>query len=68
MNHDANLTPDGVADGLNAAGSVAMSYPYGPNDFTGAGTTWGGQFWRPVNYTASCACWQVTDPNFQPSF
>jgi hypothetical protein len=68
MVHAPTLSPDALADGLNAAGSIDYSFPYGPNDFTAPGTTWGGQFWRPLSYSASCACWMVTDPNFQPSF
>jgi hypothetical protein len=68
MVHAPTLSPDALADGLNAAGSIEYSFPYGPNDFTAPGTTWGGQFWRPLNYSAACACWNVTDPNYQPSF
>ena len=68
MVHAPTLRPDALADGLNAAGSIDYSFPYGPNDFTAPGTTWGGQFWRPLNYSASCACWKVTDPNYQSSF
>jgi hypothetical protein len=68
MVHAPTLSPDALAGGLNAAGTIDYSFPYGPNDFTAPGTTWGGQFWRPLNYSASCACWKVTDPNYQPSF
>jgi hypothetical protein len=68
MVHAPTLSPDALAAGLNAAGSIEYSFPYGPNDFTAPGTTWGGQFWRPLNYSASCACWKVIDSNYQPSF
>jgi hypothetical protein len=68
MVHAPALSPDALADGLNAAGTIEYSFPYGPNDFTAPGTTWGGQFWRPLHYSAACACWNVTDPNYQPSF
>jgi hypothetical protein len=32
------------------------------------GTTYGGEFWRPVTFFSSCGCWKVDDPTFRPSF
>jgi len=57
-----------VAAGLQRAGSVPFSFPYGPNNFSASGGSYGGQMWRPVRYHASCHCWQTDNPNFQPSF
>ena len=62
------VNPLNLAAGLQAAKSVQISYPNGPNDFTAPGTTTGGEFWRPVTYHASCQCWTVMNPNFSPSF
>jgi hypothetical protein len=67
VDHAPNVSPDQVAAGLQRAGPVPFSFPYGPNNFSAPGTTWGGQFWRPVTYHTSCGCWQL-DSNFQPSF
>ena len=57
-----------LAGGLQAAKSVQVSYPNGPNDFTAPGTTTGGEFWRAVTYHSSCQCWKVVEPNFNASF
>jgi len=61
-------TPAGLVAGLQAAKSVQMSFPNGPNDFSAPGTTTGGQFWRPISYRGSCGCWFVTNPTWSPSF
>jgi hypothetical protein len=66
--HAPNLAPDQLAAGLQRAGSVPFSFPYGPNNFSAQGTTFGGELWRPVTYHASCRCWQLDSPNFSPSF
>lgn len=62
------VNPADLVAGLQAAKSVQISYPNGPNDFTAPGTTTGGEYWRPVTYHASCQCWTVMNPNFSPSF
>lgn len=54
--------------GLQAAKSVQMSFPNGPNDFSAPGTTTGGEFWRPITYHGSCQCWTVINPAWSPSF
>ena len=62
------LQRNALADGLHATGSIDYSYPYGPNNFSGAGVTYGGEFWRPIGFSESCSCWQVLNPTFSPSF
>ncbi len=57
-----------LAAGLQRAQSVDVSYPAGPNNFTAARQTTGGQFWRVAQFKADCKCWQVVDPNFHPSY
>jgi hypothetical protein len=68
LDHAPSVAPDQLAAGIQRAGSVPFSFAYGPNNFSAPGTTWGGEFWRPVTYHASCGCWQLDNPNFQPSF
>jgi hypothetical protein len=68
VDHAPSVAPDQVAAGLQRAGPVPFSFPYGPDNFSAPGTTWGGQFWRPVTYHTSCGCWQLDSPNFSPSF
>lgn len=62
------VNPANLAAGLQAAKSVQISYPNGPNNFAAPGTTTGGEYWRPVTYHSSCQCWTVINPNFSPSF
>ena len=62
------LSPTALAAGLQRTGSIDFSYPQGPNNFTASGTTVGGQFWRVDQYSKACSCWQVTNPNWQPTF
>lgn len=66
--HASAMKGDALAAGLQAARSVELSYPAGPNDFTAAGTTTGGQFWRPLQFHKSCRCWRIIDGNFQRTF
>ncbi len=68
VDHAPSVAPDQVAAGLQRAGPVPFSFPYGPNSFSAPGTTWGGEFWRPVTYHTACGCWQLDSPNFSPSF
>jgi hypothetical protein len=68
VDHAPSVAPDQLAAGLQRAGSVPFAAPYGPNTFSAPGTTWGGEFWRPLTYHTSCRCWQLDNPNFQPSF
>ena len=59
---------EALAAGLVRAKSVEVSYPAGPNNFTGTRATTGGQFWRVAEFKSDCKCWQVTDPTFHPSY
>jgi hypothetical protein len=68
LDHAPSAAPDQLAAGLQRASSVPFSFPLGPDNFSAPGTTWGGQFWRPVTYHASCGCWQPDNPNYSPSF
>jgi hypothetical protein len=62
------LHPAALAAGLQRTRSIEFSYPGGPNEFSGARVTTGGEFWRVAQFKTSCSCWQVIDPTFHPSY
>ncbi|MFN2537061.1 MAG: hypothetical protein ABR549_02780 [Mycobacteriales bacterium] len=66
--HAPVLQRNAFAAGLQRAKSVEMSFPQGPNDFTGNRITTGGQYWRPLQFHLSCKCWQITNRTFSRSF
>ena len=68
VNNAPALNSAALAAGLQRARSIEVSYPAGPNDFTGTRATTGGQFWRVAQFKEACKCWQVIEPNFHPSF
>ena len=73
VQHAAANAPDlsavGLQAGLARAKSIEWSYPQGPNDFTGAGKTTGGQFWRVARFFRDdCSCWRVIQPEFRRNF
>jgi len=68
LEHAPAMDPTTIGLGLQRARSVEFSFPQGPNDFTAARATSGGQFWRALMYRSDCQCWQVTNPSFRPSF
>ena len=61
IEHAPALTRSNMAAGIQAAGAVDFSFPWGPYNFSGAGTTTGGQVWRVDQFLPSCQCWQVVD-------
>lgn len=67
IGHAPVLQRNALAAGLQIAGSVAYSFPYGPNSF-GRGVNYGGEAWRVDKFSATCACFQVIDPTFHPPF
>jgi hypothetical protein len=68
INNAPVFKAEALAAGLQRAKSVEVSYPAGPNNFTGVRQTTGGQFWRVAQFKADCKCWQVIDPNFHPGY
>jgi hypothetical protein len=68
VNNAPVLSPAALAAGLQRARSLELSYPAGPNDFTGPKATTGGQFWRAAQFMGDCSCWRVVDATFRPSF
>lgn len=67
LNHAPAISTDALAAGLQAAKSVAFSFPQGPNDFSKQGSTYGGQYYRYDTYTTKCNCWRVSDATFRRS-
>jgi hypothetical protein len=68
VDHAPALQRTALSSGMQAARSVDFSYPMGPNDFSGARVTYGGEFWRPLQYQRQCACWNILDATFKPSY
>jgi hypothetical protein len=67
VDHAPVLQRTALAAGLQAAGSVDFSWPWGPDSFSGSRVTYGGQFWRPTQFFTSCDCWKLTDTAFHPA-
>ena len=69
VDHAPALRGEALAAGLRAARSVEFSYPQGPTDFTQRGSTYGGQYWRPLGFELSpCKCWKVLDRTFKRTY
>lgn len=66
--HAPALERSALAAGLQNAGSVDFSYPYGPNNFTAGHVTTAGQFWRTDQFLESCSCYRVVDATFHNGF
>jgi hypothetical protein len=66
--HAPVLARNALAAGLQATGTLDLSYPGGPADFRAPNTTFAGQNWRVVKYVRSCTCWHVIQREFRPSF
>jgi hypothetical protein len=67
VNHAPSIQPNALAAGLQAAKSVTFSFPQAPNYFGAAGETAAGEYWRPVQFAASCGCWHVVSAGFHRS-
>lgn len=67
VDHAPAIQSNALAAGLQAAKTVDFSFPQGPNDFSGEGTTTGGQYYRFDTFTDDCNCWRVTTPQFRRS-
>jgi hypothetical protein len=68
VEHAPVLSREALAPGLQSARSVDFSYPFSPNDFSGYHVTFGGQYWRTIEFLSSCSCWQVIDPVFRQQY
>ena len=65
----AQLQRSDVIAGMHGIGSIDFSYPFGPvsyADSTGQGSGHGTDDWRLNEFYASCSCWRVLEPTFNP--
>ena len=68
IDHVSTISQQALPTGLQAVKSIDLAFPSGPNDFTGAFPTAGGEFWRTLQFEANCTCTKVIDPTFHQSF
>jgi hypothetical protein len=68
IDHAPDLSPADFYQGVVANGPITFSFADGPAEFGQPGVTTGGQYWRPLTFMTSCACWKVDEPAFQPPF
>ena len=68
IDHAPALQRNRLAEGLQAAKSVDLPFPSGPNSLAGSRVTYGGQLWRPVAFVRDCSCWRLIDATYRPGF
>ena len=70
IDHAPVLQRSALVAGMRAIGSFDSAFSYGPVDFTTfpAGTPYGLESWRVVQFRKDCACWQILDTTFHPPF
>ena len=68
--HAPVLQRSSLVAGMRSIGSFDPAFVYGPVDFSTfpAGTPYGLESWRVVQYRKDCACWQVLDATFHAPF
>ncbi|MEP9362936.1 ABC transporter substrate-binding protein [Nocardioides sp. CN2-186] len=68
LNHVDKITQAGLAEGLSKAGTLPFSYPNGPTANNDPKVTFGGQYWRAMEFKGDCQCWTLLDDTFKPGF
>jgi hypothetical protein len=70
LNHATSLKAAQLPAALHAAGTVDYAYPAGPVNYTAApkNAPYGAGYWRPEYYVASCKCWHIPNPTWNPPF
>ena len=67
--HAPSVGQASLAQGLQTAGLIQISWPIGDNiRFRPGRNTAGGGFWRPLQFFRDCTCWKPLDPTFRPNF
>ena len=61
-----SLSRSQLVAGLQGTRSIELPYPFGPVDWGGSHTTWGGQYWRVNQFFTACDCWRLVDTTFHP--
>lgn len=68
VEHSPVLSREALAVGFQAAKTVDLAYPEGPNDLSGARNTVWMNEWRTDEFFTRCKCWRVVDAKFRPSY
>ena len=68
IDHAPALQRNALAEGLRLAKSIDLPYPRGPVDYTAPKVTFGGQFWRPLQFQRGCSCWRILDATYKPAY
>jgi hypothetical protein len=70
LNHATTVQQSKLPSSLHNVGTVNFSYPSAPVNFTAApkDVPYGTSLWRAEIFVASCKCWHVPDPTFNPPF
>ena len=68
LNHVDTVSQTSLADGLAQAGPLPFSYPNGPTANTDPQVTFGGQYWRAMEFMGDCNCWTLLGETFKPGF
>ena len=63
-----SLQPAKLAPAMHTIGTVDLSYPIAPTNYAAApkNSAYGIADWRVENYLASCKCWHVANPTWNP--
>jgi hypothetical protein len=70
VKHATSLQPAKLAAAMHTIGTVELSYPIAPTDYAAApkDSPYGIAYWRAETYLASCKCWHVPNPKWNPPF
>ncbi|MBM0125229.1 hypothetical protein [Pimelobacter simplex] len=68
LNNVTEVSTTALAEGLSKAGPLPHSYPAGPTANTDPRITFGGQYWRAMEFKGDCDCWDLLDETFKPGF
>ncbi len=68
--HVTTTKSDALGAVMPSLGTVEYSYPGSPINYSAApkDATYGVGSWRAETYAASCSCWNVPDPTWNPPF
>jgi hypothetical protein len=70
LDHATSLKASALPVALHQVGTINYSYPYGPVDYSAApkNAPYGAGYWRAETYAASCKCWHIPNPTWNPPF
>jgi hypothetical protein len=70
LNHATTVEQSKLPSALHNVGTVNFSYPSSPVNFTAApkSASYGTSLWRAEIFSASCKCWHIPNPTWNPPF